>query len=258
MISLELYYYLLIAWMLLALITFPVVLRVTVPYGRHTTSSWGPTIPSKLGWFLMELPVIVVFSWLFFSGSVEKTWPLLVIYGLFMLHYIHRVFIFPLTMKSAGKRMPLVIVLLAVFFNLINGFFNGYWFGWLSPGYANDWFYDPRFLLGLAVFTVGMYLNISSDYHLISLRKGKSTDYFIPQKGMFRYVSSPNLLGEIIEWIGWAILSWCLPAAAFALWTMANLIPRAIDHHRWYKQKFPDYPGDRNALLPGIKSRNHN
>ncbi|MDP2723830.1 MAG: DUF1295 domain-containing protein [Bacteroidales bacterium] len=246
----EQFYLLLVAWLVLAVLIFPLLLRVTVPYGRHTKTSWGPTISNRIGWFVMELPVIIVFSVLFFWGDVVKTAPMMFIYSAFMLHYVHRVFVFPLAIKSSGKRMPVLIVVLAFVFNLINGFFNGYWFGWLSGGYELTWFTDPRFIIGAVLFFLGMYLNISSDYQLINLRKGNKSGYFIPHKGLFKHVSSPNLLGEMIEWTGWAVMSWCLPAAAFAWWTLANLIPRALDHHRWYKQRFPDYPTERTALIP--------
>ena len=39
---------------------------------------------------------------------------------------------------------------------------------------------------------------------------------------------------------------------AFAAWTMANLVPRARAHHRWYRERFPDYPARRKALVPGL------
>jgi hypothetical protein len=31
---------------------------------------------------------------------------------------------------------------------------------------------------------------------------------------------------------------------------MANLIPRAVAHHHWYKTTFADYPANRRALIP--------
>ena len=58
--------------------------------------------------------------------------------------------------------------------------------------------------------------------------------------------------GEIIEWIGWAILTWSLSGFVFAIWTIANLVPRAFTHHKWYQENFSDYPKNRKAIIPGI------
>ena len=32
----------------------------------------------------------------------------------------------------------------------------------------------------------------------------------------------------------------------------ANLVPRALATHRWYRERFPDYPQDRKALIPFV------
>jgi 3-oxo-5-alpha-steroid 4-dehydrogenase 1 len=69
---------------------------------------------------------------------------------------------------------------------------------------------------------------------------------------MFRYVSSANYTGEIILWCGWAMMSWTLAGLTFAIFTISNLAPRALSHHRWYRDTFPDYPKDRKALIPGL------
>ncbi len=253
MVSETTFFTLLYIWMGLAVIIFPVLLKITVPYGRHSLGhNWGPTVNIRLGWFLMEIIVIVVFSLLFFLGPAPKNIPVIIFYATFMLHYFNRTFIFPLQMKNNGNRMPWVVVVFGIFFNLANGFFNGYWFGWLSPVYPESWLQDPRFVIGIILFFSGMLLNIYSDQKLFNLRRGGKRGYFIPRGGLFDFVSSPNLFGEIIEWLGWAMMSWCLPSFSFALWTMANLIPRALDHHRWYKGHFPDYPPKRKALIPYI------
>jgi len=250
MMTEQMYFLCLYGWMALAVLIMPVLLKITVPYGRHTTNTWGPVLNSRLGWFLMEIPVVVIFSWFFFTGNAEKTLPVYLFYGLFMLHYFNRIFIFPFRLKEKGKKMPWLIVFMALFFNLMNGFFNGYWFGWLTPVYSLSWLYDWRFIIGVILFFTGMYINMSSDNILLGLRKGGKKGYYIPYGGLFKYVSSPNLLGEIIEWLGWAMMSWCLPSFSFALWTMANLIPRALDHHYWYRRKFAGYPKDRKAVIP--------
>ena len=37
---------------------------------------------------------------------------------------------------------------------------------------------------------------------------------------------------------------------SFAIYTLANLLPRALSHHQWYLEKFDDYPKERKAFLP--------
>ena len=76
--------------------------------------------------------------------------------------------------------------------------------------------------------------------------------YSIPRGGAFEAVSGANYFGEIVEWAGFAVAAWSLPAAAFAFFTFCNLAPRAREHHRWYKAKFEDYPAHRRAVLPGL------
>ncbi len=46
------------------------------------------------------------------------------------------------------------------------------------------------------------------------------------------------------------IATFALAGLAFALWTAANLLPRARAHHRWYRRRSPDYPRQRRALMP--------
>ena len=40
--------------------------------------------------------------------------------------------------------------------------------------------------------------------------------------------------------------------AISALWTGFNLIPRALNHHEWYKENFKNYPKNRKAVIPFI------
>ena len=100
------------------------------------------------------------------------------------------------------------------------------------------------------VFGLGYFCNQQSDSILRNLRAPGETGYKVPYGGLYRFVSSPNYLGEIIQWIGWAVAAWSLAGWIFAIWTMANLVPRAIAHHRWYRETFADYPPQRRALIP--------
>ena len=93
-------------------------------------------------------------------------------------------------------------------------------------------------------------INIRADSKLFGLRKSDDTGYKIPRGGLYERISCPNYFGEILEWIGWAIATWSLAGLAFAIYTIANLAPRAMAHHRWYRETFSDYPKQRKALIP--------
>ena len=104
--------------------------------------------------------------------------------------------------------------------------------------------------MGVTLFALGFGLNVHSDRVLRSLRAPGETGYRIPFGGGFAYVSAPNYLGEILEWLGFALAAQTLAAWAFAAFTVANLAPRALSNHRWYRERFPDYPLRRRALIP--------
>ena len=249
---------LVIAWILVAVIIFPILLRVTQPYGRHTSGGWGPMISNQLGWIIMESPSLLIITALFFAGDQPKDIGKWIFFSLWFIHYFNRSFIFPLRTRTRKKKMPVVIMFSAVFFNLVNGTINGYWLGFTETDYGTHWLTDPRFIVGIIVFIAGFIINQDSDTRLINLRKNsnsnksESTGYVIPFGGMFKYVSCPNFLGEIMEWVGYAVMCWSLPALSFAVWTVVNLIPRALDHHRWYKKNFSDYPSERKAVIPFV------
>jgi steroid 5-alpha reductase family enzyme len=174
-----------------------------------------------------------------------------VLVGFFVFHYINRTFIFPFRIHTKAKKMPVVIVVMGIFFNLVNGSLLGYYFAHFAE-YSNSELAGPRFIAGALLFAWGVHMNWDHDNRLISLRKPGETSYKIPSGGLFNFVSCPNLLGEIIEWTGYAIMCWNLPALSFLAWTVFNLVPRALSHHKWYKSHFEDYPARRKAVIPFV------
>ena len=222
---------------------------VSAPYGRHTRAGWGPTLPVRWGWVLMELPCVVVFAAFFFTGEHSASLVPLVLLGFWQLHYLNRTFIFPFRLRAGDRRMPLLIPVLAIVFNVLNAWINARWIGHLGT-YAADWLTDPRFVIGALVFLGGWAGNLHSDAVLRGLRAPGETGYKIPRGGLYRWVSAPNYLCEIVEWCGWALMTWSPAGLAFALYTAANLAPRAWSNHRWYQDKFEDYPEQRKALVP--------
>ncbi len=238
-------------WIGIAVITFVSLLlfRIRAPYGRHATEKWGKMISNHWGWFWMELPAFLLFPILVLVGPREKDWFTWLLVALWTFHYFNRTLLFPFRLRTRGKKMPLTIVFSALFFNGMNGFLNGYYLGYLAPE-------DPKeitinIVIGLILFFGGTYINRGTDSRLIALRNGKE-GYSIPQGWLFKWISCPNHFGEILEWIGFAIVAWNLPALTFAIWTFCNLVPRALNHHAWYHENFKDYPKKRKAVLPWV------
>jgi 3-oxo-5-alpha-steroid 4-dehydrogenase 1 len=234
----------------LAVPTFVSLRRTAAPYGRHQRAGWGPTVPARLGWLVMESPAPLLFAAVYAAGAHRAQPVPLVMLGLWELHYLHRAFVYPLWLRPAA-RMPVTVMLLAMAFNVLNGFINARWISALGR-YPLGWLADPRFVTGALLFGGGLGLNLTADRALRRLRGPGETGYRVPRGGAFELVTSPNYLGEIVEWTGWALATWSLAGLAFAVYTAANLAPRAQSHHAWYRRHFPDYPPERRALIPYV------
>jgi len=250
--ELEFFNILLISWFALALVIFITLFFLVAPYGRHTRSGWGPALDNRLGWIIMEAASPLVFAVCFIFGSNTVTITELVFLGLWEAHYIHRAFIYPFSLNSGDKRMPVAVISLGVLFNAVNAYLNGRYIFTFSVGYTNQWLADPRFIVGVGLFLIGFVINRQADRTLRNLRRPGESGYKVPYGGLYRWISCPNYLGEILTWVGWAVATWSLPGLSFAVWTMANLVPRARAHHAWYRAHFPDYPTQRKALVPGV------
>jgi hypothetical protein len=243
---------LLISFGLSSIIFFIVLLFITAGYGQHINRKWGPAIKNnKLGWFLMEVPTVIIYLIYYFIGDRKIELIPLIFLSIWMLHYCQRTFIFPLLIR--GKEpMPITIILMGITFNGINTYLQARWIYKFSPSYPGSWVFNPFFILGFFIFFCGFIINLHSDHIIRNLRKPGETEYRIPYGGMFKYVSCPSYFGEITEWTGWALMTLSFPGLVFAMWTFANLAPRARSTHWWYIETFPDYPKNRKALIPFI------
>ena len=235
-------------------LTFIITLFIASPYGKHERSGWGPGINMRLGWCVLEMPAFVGMLWFYWQGEFKFSIAPLILFSIFQIHYFHRSFIYPLQIRvKPHARYRVVLLALGMAFNAANGALNGWFLSQLATHLHNTtWLMDIRFIAGLILFAIGFAIAKQSDAILTNLRKPGETGYKIPYGGLYRYVSCPNYLGEILQWTGFALAGWSLPALAFVAFTSANLIPKAISSHQWYREKFSDYPKDRKAVIPFI------
>lgn len=250
------------------------LLGQTAPYGRHAASAsafsrWGHPIPARLAWFTQEAPALlapaafgavrrataaaVVRKWWWWGGAVAASTPppLLarVLLACFTLHYAWRALAYPLLMVKGGHPTPAGIWAMAAAFCTYNGILQGAGLALLPATPLTH----PRVVAGLALWAGGWGLNLWADGVLRGLKRAAPGTYTLPPPiGPFALVCAPNYLGELVEWAGFALAAASPAATAFAAFTAANLIPRAIAHRGWYVERFPNFPKERKAIIPHV------
>ncbi|XP_078261489.1 3-oxo-5-alpha-steroid 4-dehydrogenase 2-like isoform X2 [Rhinoraja longicauda] len=202
--------------LLFTILIFVGMRRYPLLYGKYVTNDQSlMLVPAKVGWFVMELPSFLIPAlFLYRSDSLDSTGKKLLLF-LFCGHYFHRTFIYGF--RTKGNPMPCTVVIFACIFCTLNGYLQGYSMIYCTH-YDDDWTSGIRFTSG----------------------------------GFFEYVSGANYFGEIVEWFGYALATCTFPAFMFAIFTAINLGFRAHQHHRYYVQKFDDYPKSRKSLIPFI------
>ncbi|XP_071119126.1 uncharacterized protein [Haliotis cracherodii] len=250
------HYGLVIFGFVLAAITACVQCCKPAPYGRHEGEDGGlvPKIPQRLSHMMSDaLPGVVMFLLVFFLYGSVRSYQNYVFLVLFLLHYVHRGIIHPLVMRYRSSWVYIGIAIGGFIPNCIYHFINADFIS--SATYAGNYYYDPRFILGIILYLVGFVINRWADWKLRSLRNTKGvpdggSDYNIPYGGLFELVSCPNYFGELVEWTGWCIATWSLAGLVWLLFCAATFVPRSRHNHLWYKQQFELYPPNRKALIP--------
>ena len=235
------------AMALLAVVVYIALFHFKAGYGYLSTANWGPKINNRAAWVIMEAPAfcfLLFYSVRFGLSGIDTGNDKTVLYtmaGLFLIHYFQRAFIFPLLMRGNGK-MPIAIMSMGMIFNTLNSYFIGAWLYRFAPSgmYTTDWFTSIQFIIGTLIFLTGMLINMDSDSVIRHLRKPGDTKHYIPRRHLYKYVTSANYFGEVTEWTGYAILNWSPAGLLFAIWTFANLAPRAKALTEKYEEEFGD------------------
>ena len=242
------------AMAVIAVFVFIALYFVKAGYGIFRTKQWGLSINNKVAWVMMEAPVFIVMLYMWASNGACTALPSFLAFLLFELHYFQRSFIFPMLMNGKS-RMPIAIMLMGITFNVINGLLIGTSLFVFPPTLFNEgiaYLTHPTAILGIAIFFVGMAINLHSDHVIRHLRQPGDTRHYLPQKGFYRYVTSANYFGELVEWTGFALLCSTPASWLFVVWTAANLIPRAAAIHRHYREEFGEAVGTRKRVIPFV------
>jgi 3-oxo-5-alpha-steroid 4-dehydrogenase 3 len=117
--------------------------------------------------------------------------------------------------------------------------------------------------VGLAVFAAGSLVQWHAHYLLASLgskNTKRAEAYVIPRGGLFSLVSCPHYFGEVVIYLGLAVMGATMGAAGREnvaspwypfVWVVVNLSLGARMTHQWYLAHFASYERlGRRALVP--------
>ncbi|XP_036364075.1 polyprenol reductase isoform X2 [Octopus sinensis] len=112
-------------------------------------------------------------------------------------------------------------------------------------------------LLGFLLFVVSSWKQNHYCIMLSNLRKKqanqiKNTDYYIPDGDLFKFISCPHFLMEILIHVSFSMMSYFsnIPLLSLLLFVITNQLISGFLNHRWYKNMVPSYPQERRAVIP--------
>jgi hypothetical protein len=161
-----------------AVIVFILLFFVSAPYGKFLRKGWGPSVRSKWAWMIMEFPSPALMLFFFITADRKKL-PQVIFISLWLLHYVHRTFVYPFTQSGREKPYPIVLVIMALVFNCLNGFVNGYGVFHIYL-YNSYWLFSWQFITGIILFITGFIINKTSDEKFRVLRALKPVEYMLP------------------------------------------------------------------------------
>jgi steroid 5-alpha reductase family enzyme len=145
------------------------------------------------------------------------------------------------TQAESAKMLSVII--------FINALINGYYLGWLWPAYAVSWMQHTAFISGSFLLGAGFVIQITSNAKLLL---GRNNEMRVLNSGIHKLAFCPSYFGEALQWSGFALMTWCAPAAAAFCWMLSALFRLATAQKNRYLLKFPELPPARKAFVPFI------
>ena len=223
--------------------------RFQLPYSKFRGAG---KINSRAGMFIIYFLPILTYLWYFFQGGAPQSMYHLVLLVAFLFLFGKRCLEVLFLQRYSGGIGLTALILITFFYSAI-AYMASIWQNIYTPAtVGSTTIYLSTLLPGLLIFLAGMWINFYHHLLLARLRKGDNKEYTIPRGGLFRYVTCPHYLGEIIAWLGYAIMSKHLAVYGLVFIIICYLSARSFRTRIWYRNTFPDYPADRKALLPFI------
>lgn len=218
--------------------------KYNLPYSKFASTKG---ISPKIGMFIIYfIPILAYLSQVNFSK--ELSFYHLFIFIFFVIHFGKRCLEVLFLHRFSAKIGIIGIIFITFAYTniaLIFGSFANSKFGFdFSKNISNI-----QILIGFVLFGIGQIGNFYHHLILNKLRK-ESSGYFIPEKGLFRFLVCPHYFFELISWFGLAIGSGFIDAFFILFIMTCYLMGRSEITKEWYLNKFPNFPNTRKRIFP--------
>eukprot|EP00742_Colponemidia_sp_Colp-10_P011500 GILJ01012782.1.p1 GENE.GILJ01012782.1~~GILJ01012782.1.p1 ORF type:complete len:312 (-),score=20.83 GILJ01012782.1:151-1086(-) len=193
---------------------------------------------------------------------------------LMQVHLLRRCYeSFFITVFSATAKMHLLVYILGIGFYMLTSFsilLESEFMGTAD----SDWFFTDNFtcnvgsILSLSLVSA-LFLFIFSSYsqhrshriladlrtdHVDSTFSSTKNSYRIPRGGLFDLISCPHYFAEFGIYVSFIILTQGRSTVLWLqfIWVVVNLTITANRTHRWYREKFKNYPRKRKTIIPYV------
>ncbi|XP_062389241.1 very-long-chain enoyl-CoA reductase [Sardina pilchardus] len=241
----------------------------TLPVGT-TATFYFRDLGAQLSWgtvFLAECvgPLIIYLMFYFrlpfiyaprYDFTTPKQWVVHLACICHSFHYIKRILETMFVHRFSTGTMPLR----NIFKNC-----SYYWFfaAWMAyyinhPLYTPPMYGEQQIKTALMIFLFCQLGNFSIHITLRNLKQPGSKVKKIPYPSknpftwIFWVVSCPNYTYECGSWVGFTVMTQCVPVAFFTIVGFIQMAIWARGKHRSYLKEFPHYPTLRSSILPFI------
>uniref|UniRef100_A0A3B4ZJD7 Very-long-chain enoyl-CoA reductase-like n=1 Tax=Stegastes partitus TaxID=144197 RepID=A0A3B4ZJD7_9TELE len=237
----------------------------TLPVGT-TASFYFSDLGPQLTWgtvFLTECagPLIIYLMFYFrlpfiyspkYDFTSSKHWIVHLACICHSFHYIKRILETLFVHRISHGTMPLRNIFKNCGYYWCTAAWMAYYIN--HPLYTPPYYGQQQVNTGLYIFLVKNAALFNLSLHIISGSKTKKIPY--PTKNPFTWifwlVSCPNYTYELGSWIGFTVMTQCVPVAFFTIVAFIQMTVWAKGKHRSYLKEFRDYPTLRSSILPFI------
>uniref|UniRef100_A0A8D0CU06 Trans-2,3-enoyl-CoA reductase n=1 Tax=Sander lucioperca TaxID=283035 RepID=A0A8D0CU06_SANLU len=241
----------------------------TLPVGT-TASFYFSDLGPQLTWgtvFLAECvgPLVIYLMFYFhlpfiyspkYDFTSSKHWVVHLACMCHSFHYIKRILETLFVHRISHGTMPLRNIFKNCGYYWCTAAWMAYYIN--HPLYTTPYYGQQQVNTGLYIFLFCQVGNFSIHVALRNLKPPGSKIKKIPYPTknpftwMFWLVSCPNYTYEMGSWIGFTVMTQCVPVAFFTLVAFIQMTVWAKGKHCGYLKEFRDYPTLRSSILPFI------